>query len=73
MEIAEPKGLKKAGRKMLVAAVAGVQIAASSIRAGWVAGTKGQREKDAGVGEGQERLRMMMRMWLATRLAKTVN
>ena len=66
-EIAEPKGVKKAGRRMLVAAVqAGVQLAASSIRTGWVAGTRGQREKDEGVREGQEKLRVIMRMWLAT-------
>ena len=65
-EIAEPKGVKKAERVMLVAAVAVVQIAASSIRAGWVVGTKGQCEKDEGVREGQERLRVIMRMWLAT-------
>jgi hypothetical protein len=65
-EMAEPKGMKKEGRRMLVAAVAGVQLAASSIRTGWVTGTKGQRERDEGVREGQEKLRVIMRMWLAT-------
>ena len=33
-EMVEPKGVKKEGRRMLVAAVAGVQLAASSIRTG---------------------------------------
>ena len=64
--MAEPKGVKKEGRRMLVAAVAEVQLAASSIRTGWVTGTKGQRERDDGVREGQEKLRVIMRMWLAT-------
>ena len=56
-EMAEPKGVKKAGRRMLVAAVhvAGVQLAASSFRTGWVAGTRGQREKDEGVWEEKKR------------------
>ena len=65
-EMAEPKGVKKEGRRMLVAAVVAVQLAASSIRTGWVRGTKGQRERDGGVREGQEKLRVIMRMWLAT-------
>ena len=65
-EMVEPKGVKKAGRRMLVAAVVGVQLAASSIRTGWVTGTRGQREKDMGVREGQEKLRVIMMMWLAT-------
>ena len=61
-EMAEPKGVKTEGRRMLVAAIAGVQLAASSIRTGWVTGTKGQRERDEGVREGQEKLRVIMRM-----------
>jgi len=65
-EMAEPKGVKKEGRRTLVAAVAAVQLAASSIRTGWVTGTRGQRERDEGVREGQEKLRVIMRMWLAT-------
>ena len=65
-EMAEPKGVKKEGRRMLVAAITGVQLAASSIRTGWVTGTRGQRERDEGVREGQEKLRVIMRMWLAT-------
>ena len=58
--------VKKEGRRMLVAAIAGVQLAASNIRTGWVTGTKGQHERDEGVRESQEKLRVIMRMWLTT-------